>query len=126
MMCLQVSNRGACIKIATDFISVDALPETMKLRQVYRREGVADVLNIRAMIWHAWCSLTELELGIEAEAAASPSTSQVTNTRSAAKRAKRREKKSSEDRSNFVNLCPDPHCQGNSRTFDVNGLRNHL
>ncbi|KAI0363036.1 hypothetical protein BV20DRAFT_1040111 [Pilatotrama ljubarskyi] len=54
----QVSNIQSCIKIACDFVCMEGIPASMTITQELRQERQDDILNVEAMLWHAWQSIT--------------------------------------------------------------------
>ena len=68
---LQVANCADAIKIATDFVSVENLAQTVHVMNGYRTHRLVmksaedvlgdDVLQLRTTLWYAWCHLSVLE-----------------------------------------------------------------
>ena len=86
-MLLQVANCADAIKIATDFISVENLAETVHVMNGYRihrlvmrsaeDESGDDVLQLRTTLWYAWCHLCALQKEHEEYIARLPENAEV-------------------------------------------------
>lgn len=57
----QVSNLCPCVKIATDFVSIDGLDSTLAVTEEFARLGKENALAPSIALWHAWQSLSRLE-----------------------------------------------------------------
>lgn len=61
---IQVSNVTGAIKVACDFISVENLPQTLKLVDELRDHRLAisggdDLLQLHSTLWYAWLTLSD-------------------------------------------------------------------
>ena len=120
---LQVSNQAPCIKIATDFCSVQCLDETLRISRVWREHGRNDLMQPTAMLWYAWTSLINLSENVKSDTTVPHTVSRTTEHR----RARRSEKRRSAAVHKTIKeiQCPHEDCR-KPRLFDEAGLRCHM
>lgn len=125
---IKVSNEAHCIKVATDFLTVEGLSECAGLAIEFREENLHevwkdDVLQLQHQLFHAWMSLqrsmethrTPFNIPSEQKGEVEVSTS-VPNDTPAVKSLKKRNIPSLR-----CELCPSP------RTLYFNhGLKSHM
>lgn len=73
MHAAQARNLSDCIKIAADFVSLENVSRCQTLTEEFRRENVADewkedILQLKAMLWHAWTSCDQRERRLRGQA----------------------------------------------------------
>ncbi|KAI0370427.1 hypothetical protein BV20DRAFT_1035907 [Pilatotrama ljubarskyi] len=130
-----------CIKIASDFVSVDAVTQSMKVREALHQERKEDILQLEATLWHAWHSI-HAQLANMANIV--PNTSDCAPSRLQRKRLRKRQsqsarddqarrtklRRSGEDSTEFQMhryRCPHPACSDSKRTFDkLDGVLSHV
>ncbi|EIW59762.1 uncharacterized protein TRAVEDRAFT_122399 [Trametes versicolor FP-101664 SS1] len=127
----QVSNLRPCIKIACDFVCVEGIPASLTITQEFRAEPREDILNMEAMLWHAWRSV-DLQLRYSdnlprPNAGAMQSVwrrKHVANRRAEASEA-RKQGPAAEDRSRDYRCLID-HCAQADRHFVLGGIFDHM
>ncbi|KAF7790924.1 hypothetical protein EIP86_001882 [Pleurotus ostreatoroseus] len=138
----QVSNNGACIKIATDFVSLSQISINRQLAKEFHHEGIEDVLGLEAVLWHAWQSVKEQQViseGVDEGKARDhilPSLPikrvphHPNDTARARKKARRCKKKHrNDDASQKAYPCPDPSCASHiidDRRYSWATLHQHI
>ncbi|KAJ3551840.1 hypothetical protein NM688_g4478 [Phlebia brevispora] len=134
----QVSNNGACIKVAADFVCLSQVSMNRRLRDEFHEEGIDNVLRLDIVMWHAWFSLREQQFIFSGtpqeqsvELLSSPAVSWKRKAADiAATRASKRlhgPNKSLADRTGYY--CPDPRCCHGAaamRTYSSTGLYQHI
>nr|VWO97863.1 Zn(2)-C6 fungal-type domain-containing protein [Ganoderma boninense] len=138
----QVSNRRACIKIACDFLCVEGVEASNAVSAEFREIHREDVLQLDAMLWYSWQSVSQLlELCTEDDANQGTGPSRRERKRKASRETskakadnirKKRQRKAEVNpgvynSGTFQYWCPHPACAGSNRPpFDFNGVLSHL
>lgn len=112
---------------------MEQLSTTLDQTQAIRQNNLDDVLNVQALIWHAWLSLSHLKDNMPSHGKDSdpvPSTTdQPGNTVAMFRRARQRAKKSkaAHDIESRPHRCPDPECAAlASRGMTFEGAWSHM
>ncbi|KAJ3533164.1 hypothetical protein NM688_g7321 [Phlebia brevispora] len=134
----QVSNNGACIKIAADFVCLSQISTNRRLKQEFHMDRIEDVLGLDLVMWYAWYSLQEQQrigsVSQQQQFVETPSCQAIPAKRKAADiaayRARKRlhgpEKKLTAEEGYF---CPDPRCRygaASKRTYSWIALYQHI
>ena len=136
-----MSNNGACIKIATDFIAPSQLAVNQKIVEELQREGIEDIVGLEAVLLHCWRSLQEKQAilpqdqqdidstrkGIPLDSNRKRVAFDVTTHRSRKRHWKRQQEEN--DVTQVMYHCPDPDCSiglAHDRMFPWHGLYRHM
>ena len=135
-----MSNRGACIKIATDFLCVEGISASIAISKEFQAEAEEGLLSLDAMLWHSWASISR-QLG-RLPLEDPPVYSRKQKKRKGRKEALRaigdsedRDTKRSrkEPESNGATpstdasfMCPEPGCRRMERGYCLDGVLCHL
>lgn len=86
-----------------------------------------DVLNVHAMIWHAWYSLSRLEeLKAKQAEDLSGASLPLLNVSKLNKKAKKRTPEGGRDPAVYHHYCPHPACYESLRLFNSEGILRHM
>lgn len=105
-------------------MTLEQLDATLNLACEFRRQGMSDILNIEAIVWHSWFSVTNLRNVKQQQHAVSTARIQPADPVALARRARYRHAKSQVLTGAY--RCPDPVCVATSRTYHFMGLWNHM
>ena len=121
----QVSNKDACIKVATDFCTVESLGETLSVGDEFYAAELPDIIQAQSTIYFAWQSLLSLASkitpGPEEEGSKKKRRRNVHNTY-------RKKVKRSADAPPAPYSCPHEDClvYAGKATFAKAGLVDHI
>ncbi|KAI0715211.1 hypothetical protein C8Q76DRAFT_617899, partial [Earliella scabrosa] len=124
----QVSNLRPCIKVACDFVCLEGLLASMTIVEEFRREKKENILQLEAMMWHAWTSVHR-DLQLPTSVATSPIITKRQLLRSEHVARRRREKGILLNGPPGLPLdytCPLPPCDKSPRKYLLDGLFNHM
>jgi len=140
----QVSNEANCIKVASDFLSIDALSACATLAGEFRNLNLQDtwredVLQLNAQLYHAYVSLQRPFEDARSEFQAVQNCHTIRNddlhldpseavgiTAESTKKQKRKHREDKEGERNPKRRFKCLHCNDGSRSFFKHGLENHL
>ncbi|KAF8869472.1 hypothetical protein BD779DRAFT_1457360 [Infundibulicybe gibba] len=136
----QVSNLSSCIKIACDFLCLEGIPACSQVTNELRILAREDILQLRAMLYYAWCSINRL-LGQASQLGEATELSRKEKKRkdhrhslagqtSNAQRKRQKREDTTPIQGDFEFPCPHPGCLPGSdtkaRLFKSDGLFNHM
>lgn len=140
----QVSNGANCIKVATDFLSIDALTACATLAGEFRHLNLQDawrddVLQLNAQLYHAYVSLQRPFEDARSEFQVLQNCHTIRNndlhldpseavgiTTEGTKKQKRKHREDKEGERNPKRRFKCLHCNDWNRSFFRHGLENHL
>ena len=123
---LQVSNQTSCIKIATDFVTVDCVTETEVVTSEFRDEELVDVVRLSTAIWQGWQSLQQLS---QMPQSARPRTRALGGTKAKSQPQKQPTNQGAQPAPHNPLLhfsCPDPGCYRKNRLYTAESLYSHM
>ncbi|KAI0691216.1 hypothetical protein C8T65DRAFT_711537 [Cerioporus squamosus] len=135
----QVSNHTGCIKVACDFVSPEGIEESVRVRSQLQAIRHEEMLQLEALIWHAWESVHRLLQDVSNV----PTSQNDGCTRLQKKRKNQRQstgaaddracrKRQKKDHIQYTPdifryRCPHPACETSRRPlFDFNGVFQHM
>lgn len=116
---------ASCIKIATDFVTLDDFAATEIVAQELRSEGYNDVIRLPIMVIQAWDSLDRL-IRLHGLSSVTPMPRTKKQKSRVATTQIPCQSSSTLNVSEDKYFCPDPACTGRKRDRSHNALFNHM